>query len=340
MKDLVSVVVPVYNAHQHLNECVQSILKQEIKLELILVDDGSTDGTDELCRTMEMEHPDTVRYFHKNNGGVSSARNYGISKSHGSYITFVDSDDILPDGALARLLEKFRSNQNIDAVFGNHAYYYEHAILPRKPRVKSGIYSLDMLSEKLIDDGTVTGILFGSVCGAMYKRNIIQDYNVRFFDDIIRNEDGIFNLNYIEKAQKICVLDMPEVYCYRQWKKNEKKMRLCSDSELDKATQKLKMLYAACDFIPNFDVQMRRRKASTIFWNALRIRKSNASYAETRKYLKSLLLCETNGFDSLDYKSMNYGKRICCFFLKHKLYFLYFFVIKYVFPKLEGRIRR
>ena len=74
----------------------------------------------------------------------------------------------------------------------------------------------------------------------------------------------------------------------------------------------LKKLFETCEFIPNFDIQMKRRESSVVFWNALKIRKSNAPYIEIRKFLKSLLLCGTDGFKILDYSGMNFGKRICC----------------------------
>ena len=96
MKDeLVSIIVPMYNSEKYLDECISSILSQDYKnIELILVDDGSTDGT--LKKAKEYENKDgRVKVIHQKNSGVSTARNNGIKKSKGTYITFVDSDDFI-----------------------------------------------------------------------------------------------------------------------------------------------------------------------------------------------------------------------------------------------------
>ena len=90
----VSVIVPVYNAGRHLPRCVQSIQSQTMRdLEIILVDDGSTDGSAQLCEELASAD-DRIRVFHKKNGGVSSARNFGIEKAKGEYLLFVDADDL------------------------------------------------------------------------------------------------------------------------------------------------------------------------------------------------------------------------------------------------------
>lgn len=96
---LVSVIIPIYNVKDYLNRCVDSIINQTYgNLEIILVNDGSTDGCSEICDTYKELYPNLVKVIHKQNGGLSDARNFGIDQATGSYITFVDSDDtIAPD---------------------------------------------------------------------------------------------------------------------------------------------------------------------------------------------------------------------------------------------------
>lgn len=108
--DLVSVIVPVYKVEEYLRECVDSIINQTYKnLEIILVDDGSPDKCGEICD--EYARDDSrVTVYHKENGGLSDARNYGMSRAHGEYITFVDSDDVIKENfveALMRLIDKY-----------------------------------------------------------------------------------------------------------------------------------------------------------------------------------------------------------------------------------------
>lgn len=102
---LISVIVPVYNAEKYLARCIDSVLGQtHAELELILVDDGSTDGSGGICDAYAARDP-RVRVIHKANGGVSAARNDGIEAALGEYIAFCDNDDFYAPGMLARLLE-------------------------------------------------------------------------------------------------------------------------------------------------------------------------------------------------------------------------------------------
>ena len=90
---IISVIVPVYNAENYLHRCIDSILAQTFTdFELLLINDGSTDNSGEICNAYAQKYP-CIRMFHKNNGGVSSARNLGLTKANGEWIVFVDSDD-------------------------------------------------------------------------------------------------------------------------------------------------------------------------------------------------------------------------------------------------------
>lgn len=105
--------------------------------------------------------------YYEDNSGVSDSRNYGINKDEGAYVVFVDSDDLLAQGALQSLINTMEKYA-VDAVFGNHAYFYnEDKQLPRTPQVRYGRYVFDDVKDRFIDDGTLTGILFGSVCGGI-----------------------------------------------------------------------------------------------------------------------------------------------------------------------------
>ncbi|MBQ9730331.1 MAG: glycosyltransferase [Clostridia bacterium] len=103
---LISVIVPVYNVEKYLSECVDSILRQTYQnLEVILVDDGSTDNSGAICD--EYAKKDSrIKVFHKENGGLSSARNYGLDRMHGDYVAFVDSDDYIADTMYEELIKK------------------------------------------------------------------------------------------------------------------------------------------------------------------------------------------------------------------------------------------
>lgn len=109
-KSLVSIIVPAYNAEKFIDKCIRSVLNQSYpNLELILVDDGSTDETGKICE--EYASKDTrVRVIHKKNSGVSAARNMGLSSAIGEYVVFLDSDDWLDEDIVELALKKYQKN--------------------------------------------------------------------------------------------------------------------------------------------------------------------------------------------------------------------------------------
>ncbi len=116
-----SIIVPVYNVKAYLERCVESLLRQDLDrtdYEIILVDDGSTDGGDTLCDELAAREPN-IRAIHKENGGLSSARNAGIAVAGGDYIQFVDSDDYLMPGVLKGLREQIE-RQDLDILRYNY----------------------------------------------------------------------------------------------------------------------------------------------------------------------------------------------------------------------------
>lgn len=118
MPEIISIIVPVYNAEPTLCKCVDSILAQTYPhFELLLIDDGSKDKSGTICDAYA-EKDSRVRVFHKSNGGVSSARNLGIDNINGSYLTFVDSDDYVDRNYLLHLIEALGGN--MDLVVGGY----------------------------------------------------------------------------------------------------------------------------------------------------------------------------------------------------------------------------
>lgn len=114
----VSIIIPIYNVKDYLKECIDSVLMQTFRnFEVLLIDDGSTDLSGELCDKISL-NDSRIRVFHKLNGGPSSTRNYGIDRALGEYIIFLDSDDYWIDkDTLSLLIEKAES-ENLDVVRG------------------------------------------------------------------------------------------------------------------------------------------------------------------------------------------------------------------------------
>lgn len=122
MDDLISVIVPVYNTEKYLRKCIESILSQSYKnIELLLINDGSPDSSAEICREY-LDKDKRCYYFEKENGGLSDARNYGIERAKGEYITFVDSDDFFLEEAIEKLHATALLGES-DLVVGGFCYF-------------------------------------------------------------------------------------------------------------------------------------------------------------------------------------------------------------------------
>ena len=206
-----SIIIPVYNAEKYLPACLDSVLGQSFgDFEVILVDDGSKDGS--LVLINEWAQKDgRVKVFHKENGGVSSARNYGLSKASGEYICFVDSDDELPEGALEKLMA--RTAPGIDFVMGGYEMFDESGALTYsiEERVESTLSREDAVKQMYKPDYY---IYWGFICSKLYKRSIIEKNNLRFDEDIFFTEDRLFTVNYLANLSgRIQVFTEP-VYKY------------------------------------------------------------------------------------------------------------------------------
>lgn len=336
---LISIIVPVYKVEQYIRECINSILSQTFTdFELILVDDGSPDQCPQICD--EYHRLDArVKVIHKSNAGVSAARNEGLRNATGKYVTFVDSDDLLPAGALEKYMDRIDDNE-CDAVFGKHVHSYEGKQVCRELRLKVGHYTYPDIKDKVIDDGTLTGFLFGSVCGGLYKREVLNNNSVVFNESVQVNEDGLFNLVFLLKCRSIYVID-ETVYIYRQWKYNSKKNKeLCRDERFD-ACEKALTVTLDTEYDSYFQ-QLQCRKISIVFWNAIRIQESDCKWRQAKAYLINILSADDLdvAFDSLDYEKMSIYKRILCSKLKNKKLLSFYILVKYFVPIAKKYIKR
>ena len=121
---LISVIVPIYNVENYLRQCLDSILEQTFhNLEILLVNDGSTDDSGQICQEY-LKKDSRIRYFEKENGGLSDARNYGIERAQGEYLTFIDSDDWVTSTYIEELYIKLQ-HYNADISITNYFYFQE-----------------------------------------------------------------------------------------------------------------------------------------------------------------------------------------------------------------------
>lgn len=192
-----SVIIPVYNAEKYIGRCLQSILKcPESKIEVVVVDDGSKDASLLVCKEMAAKDS-RLNVFSKKNGGVSSARNFGLDNAHGRYITFCDADDYYEDGAISFLMSKLASVDN-DLIF--FPFYLEPMDSSKKVYgatdfAQSQQVELTYIKDnfwKLLNEGMIN-----SSWNRIFQRERIEKMKLRFRTDMTFSEDGLFNVMYL-----------------------------------------------------------------------------------------------------------------------------------------------
>lgn len=194
---LISIIIPVYNVIKYLDKCMKSVLNQTYhNLDIILIDDGSTDGSGELCDKYS-KNDERVRVIHKSNGGISSARNAALDIINGDYICFVDSDDHIELNMIETLVTAVKENACEIAICG---FYTEHdgEVSIEDPGVKeSVIINSDEAIDELIEDKNV----FNYVWDKIYVKALFD--NIRF--PVGRNyEDMAIMYLLFAHAKKIC----------------------------------------------------------------------------------------------------------------------------------------
>ena len=202
MKDLVSVIIPVYNVQEYLPACLDSVCGQTYEnLEILLVDDGSTDQSGQICHDYAQKDP-RIRVLHKPNGGQSSARNMGIDMAKGSWLTFVDSDDLIAPDLVEALLGAI-GDCDI-AMCDRQKFTQAPAPVAEAGAVK--IYDKDQMLHKVYDAPK-----YIAIWGKLYRRELFAHF--RFAEGIIyEDEDALPQLFYV--SRKIACLQA-EKYFYR-----------------------------------------------------------------------------------------------------------------------------
>ncbi|MGL5245397.1 MAG: glycosyltransferase family 2 protein, partial [Sarcina sp.] len=201
-KDLIcSVIIPIYNVEKYLKKCIESIMDQSEKnIEIILVNDGSTDRSKDICNEYEKKDK-RIKVIHKKNGGLSDARNAGLDVSMGKYIVFIDSDDWCDTHMIGDMCNKAEEN-NADLIVCGYLINYsqeknikkeftEEKLFQGKNEIKEGIYEIE------------SNEMFNVVWNKLYKNEIIKKFNLRFHKEGVPGEDLIFNCQYFKHINKL-----------------------------------------------------------------------------------------------------------------------------------------
>lgn len=308
MNKKISVIVPVYNAQETIEKCINSILLQTYtNLEVIIVNDGSQDNSNEICEKIASTDK-RIRYYSKNNTGVSDTRNFGLKESKGDYIAFVDSDDFLNKDMYEVMINEI---QDSDILICNYSLFNkEYQKIEKKSFFNNSSYS--SLSEMIKNiDGNDMNRYFNPPWNKLINRNLINKNLIRFDDNLSLGEDLIFNLTVMKDAKKIKTINK-KLYNYMLTSNglNQKKRNL--DKYMNNSIYLINELLKISQQVEGLD---------NILVNEIRnILLTMANNYEEKDFNKFLQNISKKAIDTINYKNLNKKNKFVSILLKYRKY--------------------
>lgn len=204
-----SIIIPIYNSEKYLKECLDSIVNQNYKnYEVILIDDGSKDSSAEICKKYVSANSN-FKYYYQTNSGVSAARNFGISKSKGEYIYFMDSDDKIVKETFDYIINNIK---NYDLLCFGYTKWYKKNLVDMSFDEK--IRDIDNFRCQIFTNPRIGGYLWNK----LFKREIIVKYNINFDQRVNYSEDLHFVIRYLNFCSSISY--KPKILYYYRFRKS------------------------------------------------------------------------------------------------------------------------
>lgn len=201
----ISIIIPVYNVKQYLEQCVESIIQQNyVDYEILLIDDGSKDGSSQLCDIIANQD-DRISVFYQKNKGVSKARNIGLENCTGEYILFVDSDDYLWEGILEKICQIAKEHKNPEIIG------FQHLVGENETRAYLDIRNEMVFSGETYLSQVWKNYNFIPVWKYCYNRQFVEINKFKFFEGI-KNEDELWTPTVLVNATRVIFLNTPGYY--------------------------------------------------------------------------------------------------------------------------------
>lgn len=309
---LVSIIVPIYRVEKYLCRCIESLLKQTYdKIEILLIDDGSDDSSGEICDRYAAKY-NNVFSFHQSNQGISSARNLGMEKAKGTYLTFVDADDYVCPTFVETLLQTLTLGNSQLSIAGitHDIETYENSI--NKPINEHMINKFQ--SQYVLDHIFSNDIFMGYVCNKIFLCDVIRSNNITFRKDIRIWEDLVFVCEYLKKIDYVSTVD--KIIYYYENRTNSAVNSLSLENEKTKITA-AKTLVQLGDIGTPFFMEAQKRYVKTIlYYFFLEIKNGKLDKDNMRlplsevKEIKSK--CKISAKENLKYYLLKYIPGIVC----------------------------
>lgn len=319
---IVSVIVPVYNTERYLSKCIDSIINQTYRnIEIILVDDGSLDNCGKICDEYAGRDK-RIKVMHKKNGGVSSARNCGLDIASGEYVFFVDSDDYVELDAI----ESFLTMKKSDLIISK-GYMYDNG---KKIAIQNNIEKNKTVSDAKYKEKIFHDILLGKISpgpfAKIYKRNIIEKYNLRFDTDLKIGEDTIFTFVFCSHATSFSEIDK---YTYNYILNSNSVSKDCSEKVLPRTNSLVRAFNEKIWPLVKYSCKNEYCSYVVYLLNCLLIKyifnkQNNLKYVEKIRIIKELVKKEeyAEPIKNVKLMTLSMRKRILVILLRCRFYFL------------------
>lgn len=278
---LISVIIPAFNCGKNIKCTIDSIISSGLSdYEIVIVNDGSTDDTQSVCRSLCSQFS-FIKYLEQENSGVSAARNMGINIATGEYIMFFDADDTAEENGFSECIDVIK-NENLDMlVFGMSFDYYKNGKLYRQDKLipeQTGILNKAQIRENL--ESLYNTNSLSSACNKIFRKSLISDNNILFNTDYFLMEDFLFSLDCLKVCENIYCLPKA-LYCYKQ-SENEKN-----------AFNRLKRIDDLCKFAVPFKTVIDEltvdERRNSLFNNFFFMLLSQKMYYLNKKEIKKLI---------------------------------------------------
>ena len=326
---LISVIIPVYNVEEYLSKCIESVINQTYtNLEIILINDGSTDLSGNICD--EYSKKDSrIKIIHIENSGVSTARNVGINNANGDWIVFVDSDDWIESNFCENLYDVAMSNKEVDIVCSGYKRIYsdkEEIINCSKQKITYSAYQY-LLKLLNVQNG------YGFCHMKLIRKKCLRD--IRFNPNIKVGEDALFNIQLIRNIKKVMIFG-EALYNYRfnenslVRKYDENYIKKYFDA-MEETQKYLKQEYTGDELVEKNFYNYVSYHVLLIAVNYCFNPKNGRNFLEQKILLKEIYQIELfrKAIDNANYKELSKTRAITLFTIKHKLFILTAMICKF-----------
>ena len=329
---LISIIVPVYNVEQYVKQCVLSLIKQSYhNLQILLVNDGSEDNSLRVINTLA-EKDSRIEIINQKNAGVSEARNTGLNAAKGDFILFVDGDDWLD---LMAVQESYRciQEENADIVLWSYIREYQTKSVPKRLFDQDFVVEGENIRSQfqrriigLIDDELAhpdRADVFSPVWGKLYRAEIIKDILFPDIRQIGSFEDGLFNFQAFERAEKVVCLNR-EWYHYRKTNTaTVTAFRPETEKQWEQLLDVMQRLLDSGNYGIEFSRAFQNRVCVSLLSKAMILARSNLNIVEQTRTLRRQLLHERcqNAFNNFQFSQMPLYWRLFFGLCKKKLSF-------------------